>query len=252
MDGKKQDLRLDAAIKAELKKQDEKARARREAEDAQRLAELKSALQASAQESTKELGQPTIQTVFSELHSAALDFHDALFGRKAKSKHAQPLVPPAKGSAVSEPEKTPQLDAVVRGVISSKKVKLAAWNELKIRFLSDHRVEIKTNLVNLTMNYAEMGFEDKRNGSMSAARYQFVTGKPTKAWTTLQALARNNGVLPGTGGAPSSRRPIEKRVQELRKNLRLLFACPGDPIPLVKGTGYTTHFKIYWSPAANS
>jgi hypothetical protein len=105
-----------------------------------------------------------------------------------------------------------------------------SWSDIQIWFLSEHRVQISVGGSIETQNYAEWGFEDRRNG------------KPRAAWKTLSELASGNGVLRTAEDGKWAR--IEKRVEEIRKLFRSRFSIEQDPIPFVKGTGYQARFKI--------
>ena len=87
----------------------------------------------------------------------------------------------------------------------------SSWPDIAIRFLSEERIQINVGQHTETRNYAEMGFEDGRNG------------KPIRAWTTLLTFAADDGRIP-IASLPSHYRPkLEKRVQELRSHLRAVF-----------------------------
>jgi hypothetical protein len=113
---------------------------------------------------------------------------------------------------------------------------ISNWEELEIRFLSDERVQIKTGQLTETRNYAEFGFEDGR------------TKKPNLAWTTLRALAEQNGVIrqPTSGQDWPT---VEKRIQEIRKLFKNHFQMNEDPLPFVDGVGYRPRFKITCAPS---
>lgn len=96
------------------------------------------------------------------------------------------------------------------------------WEDLQIQFVSDERVQVTARGRTETRNYAEMGFEDKRNG------------KPTEAWSVLRTLAENRGSTQvGVGPARSK---LVKQIQQLRKKLGELYPAVGDPLPYVYGT----------------
>ena len=107
------------------------------------------------------------------------------------------------------------------------------WEDIQIVFLSDERIQLSNlgGVESPTMNYAELGFEDKRNG------------KPNTAWDALRLLAENQGVLKQWDGK------MEKRIQKIRSILRKRFQIDDDPIPLLPGQGYTAKFKTYCRPA---
>jgi len=107
-----------------------------------------------------------------------------------------------------------------------------AWEDIKIEFLSDERIQVSAPNIAKTLNYAEFGFEDGRNE------------KPNQAWITLRSLAEQGGILrrPTIEGQKWS--DIEKRVQEIRRVFRTHFGVAGDPLPFVKHIGYQAQFKI--------
>jgi hypothetical protein len=107
------------------------------------------------------------------------------------------------------------------------------WEDIQIIFLSDHRIQISTQSLNETLNYAEMGFIDDRNKT------------PNTAWKALRELAESGGRI-RTGSNWSK---VEKRMQEIRKVFREQFGISDDPLPFVKGTGYRARFKISCAPS---
>jgi hypothetical protein len=122
------------------------------------------------------------------------------------------------------------------------------WEDLEIEFLSDHRIQVRDGDEAQIYNYAEFGFEDRR------------TGRPSKAWDTLQQLAQGRGRLSGSVGLRVGARAtassnawtkVEKRIQEIRKRLRSRYPCDGDPdpIPYRAGSGYVTRFNIRLAPS---
>jgi hypothetical protein len=135
------------------------------------------------------------------------------------------------------------------------------WDkDVAIIFLSDERVQVKRGDEYSTMNYAEFGFEDKRNG------------KPDQAWVSLREMAENKGVLqkperrvPEAALKPARDRDKElhraldvqarhwaktqKHVETIRRRLREHFQIPdGDPIPAT-AAGYQTAFKLGCGPS---
>jgi hypothetical protein len=117
----------------------------------------------------------------------------------------------------------------------------AAWQEIEITFLSDHRVEIFCGDTDRrTYNYGDLGFQDRRSGKNQAP-------KPTRAWVLLCELAKLNGTLPRPP-AGKSRAMIQKRIEEIREKLQGHFGTEADPIPF-NGTAYQTSFKISCGPS---
>jgi hypothetical protein len=120
------------------------------------------------------------------------------------------------------------------------------WESMEICFLSEERVQIKTGCKSETRNYAEMGFDDRRNG------------KPDRAWAVLRVLAEKRGMLVGNREAGTDWKKVERRVQEIRKRLLELYPAAGDPIPfkerdafLGRESGYHARFRIYCGPSYN-
>ena len=111
------------------------------------------------------------------------------------------------------------------------------WQDIEISFLSDERVQIRVANQIQTLNYAEFGFEDHRNQ------------KPNRAWITLRVFAEYQGILKQPTTEDQKWRNVEKRVQEIRRLFRERFGISKDPLPYVKGAGYTAMFKIGCSPS---
>lgn len=136
-----------------------------------------------------------------------------------------------------------------------------AWDkDVSIIFLSEERVQVKCGDQFSTVNYAEFGFEDKRNG------------KPDQAWVLLREMAENKGVLqkqdrrvpesvlkPARDRDKELHRALEvqarhwaktqKHVETIRKRLRKHFQIPdGDPIPAT-AAGYQTAFQLGCGPS---
>lgn len=108
-----------------------------------------------------------------------------------------------------------------------------SWEEIKISFLSDQRIQITGPKWTQTLNYAEFGFNDHR------------TGKPTSAWKALLILAKNSGPITEYSLGPHMKwSNFEKRMGEIRRVFRKHFGLPDDPLPYVKNTGYKARFRI--------
>ena len=113
----------------------------------------------------------------------------------------------------------------------------ATWDAIEISFLSDERVQIRTGAKSETRNYAEFGFADGRSG------------KANRAWEILRMLAEQGGTIRDAAKAGRTWPKVEKRMQEIRKVLRIHFGISADPIPFIKDTGYQARFKISCSPS---
>lgn len=114
-----------------------------------------------------------------------------------------------------------------------------SWQEIKITFLSDERVEICCGATERkTYNYGELGFEDGRNGT------------PNNAWIKLREMADNGGTIPRPS-AGKQRAMVQKRVEEIRRSLQVHFKIDTDPIPF-NGSVYQTSFKIGRRPCSDT
>jgi hypothetical protein len=179
--------------------------------------------------------------MLAEEAEAKRELEEAL-ARKKEDRKA--LMPPSPEAPQLEPEPPP-----------------LAWDkDVSIIFLSDERVQVKRGDQFATMNYAEFGFEDKRNG------------KPDQAWVLLREMAENKGVLqkqdrrvpesvlkPARDRDKELHRALEvqarqwaktqKHVETIRKRLREHFQIPdGDPVPAT-AAGYQTAFQLGCGPS---
>ncbi len=93
----------------------------------------------------------------------------------------------------------------------------AKWEDVAIRFLSDHRIEVIVLGQRATYNYAEAGFEDRRSRN------------PVLSWVSLRELARNGGRV-DRPVALANRKNLGKNIRDLRKRLKRLFELEDDPI----------------------
>jgi hypothetical protein len=115
-------------------------------------------------------------------------------------------------------------------------MKPANWEDIELRFVGDHDVEIEIAGKVQKVNYKELpGFEDRR------------TGKPSLLWTTLRVFA----TLPDST-MPNARTSAEwtanqKRIERTSKALREYFKLTGDPFPYETATGYRS--RITFKPA---
>lgn len=122
--------------------------------------------------------------------------------------------------------------------ISKQPKASVTWQDIEVTFISDERVQIRVGLKqSYTLNYAEMGFEDRR------------TGKPNQAWGMLRALAQADGIVPNSSRDSKDFAGMCKRFERLRHSLKAYFQIDSDPIPLDSTTGYCCQFKITCAPA---
>jgi hypothetical protein len=106
------------------------------------------------------------------------------------------------------------------------------WGAITIEFLNEHTVRFECNGNSANFEYSDLEFRDRR------------TGKPKRSWKILLALAHGGGTL-RTGAVPGvGWSCIEKRMQEIRKQLRIHTGINGDPIPYQRGIGYQAVFKV--------
>jgi hypothetical protein len=116
----------------------------------------------------------------------------------------------------------------------------AEWEKVRISFLSEERVQIWQGSETKTLNYAEFGFADGRDG------------KPSMAWEFLRALAEDNGTVDTIRPGARTWSRVEKRVQTIRSVLRREFSISSDPLPFIRKVGYQARFKIHCKPSYDS
>jgi hypothetical protein len=107
----------------------------------------------------------------------------------------------------------------------------ARWEELTIRFITQHQVHVRVRSTAGTYEHTQMDMANKRND------------QPTKQWELLQLFAQHGGELTWSdfGADPKN----EHRRQILARQLRELFGIEGDPFDkLPGGHGWRTRFTI--------
>lgn len=110
------------------------------------------------------------------------------------------------------------------------------WTDVEIWFVSDNMFQpVVKGQTQAPQNVAEVGLSDGRSGL------------PRAAWATLRKLAESGGVILSTPTAAEWPK-LEKRIQEIRKVLRVRFGINSDPVPYRDG-GYTARFKIGVRPS---
>lgn len=110
--------------------------------------------------------------------------------------------------------------------------RLVGWEDVKIEFISDERVRVTIGPRLQTLNYGEMGFDDKRSG------------KPNQLWGMFRALAQAGGTVPNAARNSKDFAAMLKRFERLRKKLKAHFHIASDPIPLDSTRGYCCRFTI--------
>lgn len=89
------------------------------------------------------------------------------------------------------------------------------WNEITITFLDDNTIHIQFKKDSESRRYNQAGFVNVR------------TGLPIKAWEAWYSAAKTFGLKTTF----NNRRLIEKRAQEIRKRLKILFPnVKGNPL----------------------
>jgi hypothetical protein len=107
----------------------------------------------------------------------------------------------------------------------------ARWEEVSIRFITQHQVHIRVRGAADTYEHTQMGMANKRNDL------------PTKQWELLQLFAENRGEL--TWNSPGADRRHEHRRLILARELRSFFGIEDDPFDhLPRGRGWRTRFSI--------
>lgn len=98
----------------------------------------------------------------------------------------------------------------------------ARWEEVNIRFLNGHDVEVRVRDVVRTLDHVRFGLSSSRNGL------------PTEQWKLLEAFGEERGRL--TWESSHAHRKNAKRKELLAKALREFFGIEGDPFrPFQKG-----------------
>src|ERR1017187_3897558 len=110
------------------------------------------------------------------------------------------------------------------------------WEDIEIVFISDERVQVKDGTQIQTLNYNEMGFEDRRSG------------KPNQGWGVLRALAQAGGVIPESARDAKDFIGMGKRIERIRHTLKTHFQITSDPVGK-DAKGYHCLFKIGYAPS---
>lgn len=128
----------------------------------------------------------------------------------------------------------------MEGAVGNKgrRIPLASqWEDIEMLFLSDARVENLIGDHRETLNYTELRFADRRNGT------------PNKGWLLLRELARASGELSSPPSGWRGWASVEKQMQRTKRILVEHFGISGNPLPFRKGVGYRSRFKIGCAPS---
>ncbi|MBF0178162.1 MAG: hypothetical protein HQL63_15150 [Magnetococcales bacterium] len=107
----------------------------------------------------------------------------------------------------------------------------ATWRDLRICFLDGHRVTLSCKGIFETVNFSNMGMENK------------TTREPTLQWTLLEAFAKGRGKI-SWHSSEANRRNV-KRVQRLNDDLGRFFGISGRPVTWkAEEDAYCTAFDI--------
>jgi hypothetical protein len=111
----------------------------------------------------------------------------------------------------------------------------ARWEEVSIRFITQHQVHVRVRDEAGPYEHTQMGMANSRND------------QPTKQWELLQLFAESRGEL--TWESAGADRRNEHRRQLLARQLRAFFGIEGDPFDrLPRGRGWRTRFTIIPEP----
>ena len=109
----------------------------------------------------------------------------------------------------------------------------AIWRDLHICFLDGHRVTLSCKEVSKTVNFSNMGMENKN------------TREPTLQWQLLEWFATGRGKISWESSGANKKNV--KRVQRLNDDLELFFGISGRPVTWrEEEDAYCTAFEIYW------
>jgi hypothetical protein len=111
------------------------------------------------------------------------------------------------------------------------------WDELEIRFLSDHRIQYSIAGKAKTLNYGDIGFVDNR------------TGNPNLSWKMLLNFAQGGGIWPVPVRNSSEFERQTKIVQRLGAALKKYFGLSTNPISKDTAHNYRCAFKIGCAPS---
>jgi len=107
----------------------------------------------------------------------------------------------------------------------------ARWEEVTIRFITQHQVHIRVRDASGAFEHTQMGMANRRND------------QPTKQWRLLQLFAARHGEI--TWRDPGAERKNEHRRLLLARQLREFFGIDGDPFDRVPaGRGWRTRFTV--------
>jgi hypothetical protein len=138
--------------------------------------------------------------------------------RAEPSREPTSVVSGDSGSASASGRGDGCAQSAAEAFVTELKGEAHAWDNIEIRFISDERVQISIGTQRETRNYEEMGFGSKKNGT------------PVLAWATLRELAQAGGVVHVASGS-GKWAEVEKRMQEIRRQLQRLFGLSSDPLP---------------------
>lgn len=106
------------------------------------------------------------------------------------------------------------------------------WEEVAIRFITQHQVHIRVRREAAVYEFSQMGMADGRR-----------TQQPDVQWRLLQAFAGHQGTITWRDAAADRRNA--KRRQLLAQALRAFFGIAGDPFErVVDGKGWRCRFTL--------
>lgn len=109
------------------------------------------------------------------------------------------------------------------------------WEQIIIRFIDGHNIEISVHKTKIRTDYKVLGFENKR------------ALKPNTLWELLKDISENNGEIFWGDRIASDK--IKKQKENLSKSLKKCFKINDDPFYLYnKERGYRIKLKFASDP----
>lgn len=108
-----------------------------------------------------------------------------------------------------------------------------SWEQVKIRFITQHQVQIQARDESGTYEFSHMAMGDGRKKN----------AEPDEQWRLLIAFAENNGVITWHSRQASPKN--KKRKEKLSRCLREFFDMSEEPFePLPSGSGWRARFTL--------
>jgi len=109
----------------------------------------------------------------------------------------------------------------------------ATWQQLQMRFLDGHQVQVRIGDLTRALSYTQMGMAKRSNG------------QPTVQWQLLTLFAKERGQL--TWHSPGAHRKNQKRKDLLAGDLKAFFRIDGEPFRFLPAEkGWQALFQVDW------